>query len=301
MTNAAPREALSATHAHLLAVIAGEAHRRPGLATPLRVLDVGCGDGLLMQFLHRALPHALGGRPVAVFGFDVAGHGSQHGDVFGAARARLSADAPEVDWTDRLRVIAEGAPWPFDDAAFDLVVSNQVLEHVADGGHFFAELARVLRPGGVSAHLFPSGHLIVEPHLGTPFAHWLGNGDLVAWWLATWARLGPSAYGRWAAGGSRTVADYARVHADYLQRFTHYRTQADLHGLVKAAGLHGTFAYTPGYLACALRRRRGRPVALRLDQPGPLGAALASLALRHLISVTLVASRDGACVAADAP
>jgi SAM-dependent methyltransferase len=40
---------------------------------------------------------------------------------------------------------------PFDDERFDVVVSNQVLEHLADTDAFVSEVARVLRPGGVAA------------------------------------------------------------------------------------------------------------------------------------------------------
>jgi len=39
-------------------------------------------------------------------------------------------------------------PLPFADAAFDLVVSGLVLEHLRELGPFFAEARRVLRPAG---------------------------------------------------------------------------------------------------------------------------------------------------------
>jgi hypothetical protein len=47
----------------------------------------------------------------------------------------------------------------FADASLDLVVTQDVFEHVLDPGRAFAEIARVLRPGG--AHLFT-----------VPWAHW---------------------------------------------------------------------------------------------------------------------------------
>jgi len=40
------------------------------------------------------------------------------------------------------------APWSLPDAAFDRVVGNLVLEHIAELGHVFNEAARVLRPAG---------------------------------------------------------------------------------------------------------------------------------------------------------
>lgn len=48
---------------------------------------------------------------------------------------------------------------PFDDDVFDLVVSHEVFEHIADVPAAVAEVRRVLKPGGlayVNIHLFPS-------------------------------------------------------------------------------------------------------------------------------------------------
>jgi SAM-dependent methyltransferase len=42
---------------------------------------------------------------------------------------------------------AESIPYP--DGSFDVVFCNNVLEHLPDPGRAFAEVARVLRPGGV--------------------------------------------------------------------------------------------------------------------------------------------------------
>ena len=39
--------------------------------------------------------------------------------------------------------------WPYEDGTFDVVIAMMVLEHLFDPFHSFAELARVLRPGGL--------------------------------------------------------------------------------------------------------------------------------------------------------
>lgn len=40
-------------------------------------------------------------------------------------------------------------PWPAGDASADLVVGNLVLEHVEDLSPVYAEIGRVLKPGGI--------------------------------------------------------------------------------------------------------------------------------------------------------
>ena len=39
---------------------------------------------------------------------------------------------------------------PYDDGTFDIVVSNQVVEHVSDTDTFLREIRRVLKPSGVT-------------------------------------------------------------------------------------------------------------------------------------------------------
>ena len=47
------------------------------------------------------------------------------------------------------RLDVEQEPWPFEDAAFDLVLFNEILEHLRINPlHALSESARVLRPGG---------------------------------------------------------------------------------------------------------------------------------------------------------
>jgi len=62
------------------------------------------------------------------------------------AKARASADElglPNVEFVE-----SEAEPLPFADGSFDVVISNGVIDLIPDKDAVFAELFRVLRPGG---------------------------------------------------------------------------------------------------------------------------------------------------------
>lgn len=67
--------------------------------------------------------------------------------------------------------ISPGAPLPFDDATFDLFVSNAVLEHVGTPGDhktFIREAARVAKSVFITV---PNRFFPVEHHTGIPLLH----------------------------------------------------------------------------------------------------------------------------------
>ncbi len=70
-------------------------------------------------------------------------------------------------------VAGDGRALPFRDAAFDVVFSNSVIEHVGDAAsqrQFAREVTRVGRAYWVET---PNRWFPVEQHLLTPFIHWL--------------------------------------------------------------------------------------------------------------------------------
>jgi SAM-dependent methyltransferase len=117
-----------------------------------RLLDLGCDDGA------RTLIFARASRAAAVSGVDVVQERVEE------ARSR-GVDAVVSDIGERL---------PYDDATFDAVVSNQVIEHVVDTDHFVAESRRVLKPNGIlvtSTENLASWHNILALALGwQPFS-----------------------------------------------------------------------------------------------------------------------------------
>lgn len=53
---------------------------------------------------------------------------------------------------------------PFDSGSFDIVINNQVFEHVDNLDFVLTECHRVLKPGGIILSLFPSKDVRREGH-----------------------------------------------------------------------------------------------------------------------------------------
>ncbi len=96
----------------------------------LRVLDVGCGGGLLAE--------EFAGLGCAVTGVDPSERS------LAAARAHAAQVGLPIEYRQ-----ASGEALPFVEASFDIVYCCDVLEHVDDLGQVIRESARVLKPGGV--------------------------------------------------------------------------------------------------------------------------------------------------------
>jgi SAM-dependent methyltransferase len=104
-------------------------------------LENGCGVGM---YVDRLSPHV--GR---IFGLE-----------YDFERAREAhAVAQRLPNAAIVNAASEGLPFP--DQAFDLILSHEVLEHVADDRQAVEEMLRVLRPGGRM--------VIFVPNLGYPF------------------------------------------------------------------------------------------------------------------------------------
>lgn len=108
----------------------------------------------------------------------------------------------------------------FEDGAFDLVVSDQVLEHVRNGEEAVAEISRLTRSGGYSVHMFPSALRPQELHIKQPFVHWMKSAPLQYAAIKALLRMGIGAtYFR-----DYSLADQAHIFQTFLQTEVAYRT-----------------------------------------------------------------------------
>ena len=97
-----------------------------------RVLDVGCGANLDYDIV-------LADRGVEIVAVD-----------FATSFLALAPKHPRIELRQ-----ADATSLPFESAVFDGAICSEVAEHVPDDRAVVAELARVLRPGGVLVFTVP--------------------------------------------------------------------------------------------------------------------------------------------------
>ncbi len=116
----------------LVGRLAAQAGRDPGAPKPLaglRLLDLGCGAGLVSE-------------PLARLGATVVGADATPENI-AAARAHAADQGLAIDYraTTAEALVAAGE-------SFDAVLALEIVEHVADPPAFVADLGRLVKPGG---------------------------------------------------------------------------------------------------------------------------------------------------------
>ncbi|WP_373058058.1 class I SAM-dependent methyltransferase [Gemmatimonas sp.] len=104
------------------------ANARLPLKPGMRVLDVGCGTGVLLKQLRERMPDAR------FLGVDAAPR------MLAQARQRLGRRVPLVE--------GSGEALPLSDRSVDAVVCTSALHYMADAPRALSEMHRVLTPGG---------------------------------------------------------------------------------------------------------------------------------------------------------
>ncbi len=138
-----------------------------------RSLDFGCGNGALVAAARAAGFEAYGAETF----YD--GHRSEDADL---ARS-WGCDG------ETLREIKDGR-LGFSDNFFDIVVHNQVFEHVENLSQAVEEIYRVLKPHGVMIGIFPTLGVVREPHLSLPCVHWFRPSPARDRWARAMRNLG---------------------------------------------------------------------------------------------------------------
>lgn len=120
-----------------------EEHLKRWIPDEVHWLDVGCGRRLLPSWRAEG-ERLLRARTRLLVGID------------------LDLDSLKDNVTADVRIFSPVSALPFREASFDIVTANMVVEHLEDPGASFAEVARVLKPGGLflfhtpNAQAFPT-------------------------------------------------------------------------------------------------------------------------------------------------
>jgi SAM-dependent methyltransferase len=171
---------------------------------PVKVLDYGCGFGEIVRLLRD--------RKIESFGCDVFYDAMEYSQLqadpfFGTVIRKM--DCGKI---------------PFEDNYFDLIVSNQVIEHIEDLQLTFTEFRRTLQPGGQILNLFPDKNVWREVHVEIPFLHWFAKGSSFRVYYAYLLRL----LGMGSFKGEKTPMQWSQDACVWIDKWTHYRTSAEI-------------------------------------------------------------------------
>jgi SAM-dependent methyltransferase len=281
--------AMKFSHAHILSCVLSELSRKERALIPgrrLRILDTGCGHGGLIADALLALGDRLEGRDVEIYGFEVQEHGAGRERYWDDLNEVLCSRFPDTDWTDKVRVASASEEWPFEDEFFDLVMSNQVLEHVEDLEGFFAQQHRVLKPGGIAIHHFPTVESLVDPHSGVPFVHWSRSDVCRERVLRFFSSRGIGKYETYRARRGHSIDQFVNEFVDYLRRFTSFRSMDMVESLSRKEG----FAVSARYNWALAKRWIGEAEDVWSYSGGREDAWFARV-LSRFASVTLVCEK----------
>ena len=213
----------------------------PGAARPLRVLDIGCGTGVMIT------------RPLASLGHEVTGLDLDPVSIRQANRLNVAPTLPNLTYVaGRL----EDQHW---DGAFDAVVASEVLEHLPDPDGLVDALARCLRADGLLLLTVPNGYgpFEIDSHLWEALHRVPGFWRLESAWIRSKARVLDLA-GRGAAARAATEIEdrpdsraTLNENSPHCQRFTRgkvvrlmERHRLRLAGWGKSAVWSGPIAHT---------------------------------------------------------
>lgn len=127
----------------------------------LRILELGCGDGVMLEQLLK-------------LGADARGT-TYLGEQDYIRERPYPAGLPVDQGVDLNK------PLPYPDASFDAVYTTEVLEHVEGHINFLTEAARVLKPGGSLVLTTPNQYHLTSRLAFALTGHVVRNRELTPW------------------------------------------------------------------------------------------------------------------------
>jgi SAM-dependent methyltransferase len=112
---------------------------RPLLPPGGSAIEIGAGSGRLLLRVGLERPFRLVALDYAAYAMRAVRQNAERAGQAGGAHGPLPAHP----------VLGDARALPFPDASFDVVLSGGLLEHFRDPAPVLAEMARILRPGGL--------------------------------------------------------------------------------------------------------------------------------------------------------
>lgn len=194
-----------------------------------KLLDIGCGSGgPALRFAART--------GVNIHGIDV------HGD--GIAAARRQAEEMSLSGRVQFEVCDARERLPFDDGAFDAVMSIDAISHLPHRAHVLTQWARVISPGGKL--LFTNASVLTDEATHEELALRGGFGTQV------YTAPGVDESGIAAAGFHLLMKEDTTEQAALIAQRWHAARAARESGLRAAEG-DAAFERLQGFLAAASR------------------------------------------------
>lgn len=180
-----------------------------------KILDFGCGNAETVRF-------------GLTQGLDIYGT-----DVFYEAQVDMRSKLKEDGLLDkRVFELVDGHNIPFPDNYFDVIFSNQVIEHLEDIDSGLDEMSRVLKDDGVMISLFPSKETIIEGHCRIPLAHRFDHDSKFGLaWIRALRQIGLG-----SNHNDKTPDQWSRDFMDWIHRWCHYRSNAQAKQAYQRAG-----------------------------------------------------------------
>lgn len=259
----------------------------------IRILDAGCGNGRLISYLTSALTYLQPGKDFIIHGFDVVDHGVQRDGFINQSIGMLKISHPHIDWEGRIHALSADEPWSFDVEDFDIIISNQVLEHVVDKEVFFGNIHDTLADGGYSVHLAPLKHCIQEGHIFIPFAHRFRSFAALCGYITLMSRLGFGKFWREGKPGGVALNDWSERHADYIYFWTNYSTESETLDFCRKSRLRADFRFSMEFYTSKIRNifKLKPKFVYNYRDRGFLDLVSVKI-LRYISSVTLVCKRE---------
>lgn len=173
---------------HLLNCISSILINDSNLPSNIKILDIGCGSGRLIHTLYKNLKKDFPSQSFEIYGMDVVDSGFIHdsstpkGYILDAIQD-LGSDFPEINWSERIKLISSKDAWPYKENFFDFIVSNQVFEHINNKKFTFSSIDKFLKNNGHSFHLAQVKECLWEFHIQKPFAHWIRSEKMLYFYI----------------------------------------------------------------------------------------------------------------------